>query len=144
MKTTNFFRLVHRPRPSGLSIPDDRAGFTLIEVIVALMVFTVGVLGLAATTYWATRQTTLGDVTTDRTAALQTVIERLRATDYALVADGSHTEGAFEVDWSVATETRSKLITFVTTGPGMASGGGSGLPRLTGSVPDTFVYRIYP
>lgn len=117
-------------------------GFTIVEIVVALILLTVGVLGLAGTTIWVVRQTTLGEVTTERTVALQSVIERLRALPYDSVADGSTTEGQFDVAWTVTSESRSKAIQLITTGPGLASGS-SGPPQLKQSVADTFEYRVY-
>lgn len=61
---------------------ESRAGFTLVEVMVAIIVLTIGVLGLAGTTMYLVRQTTLSELTTERSAALQSVIEELRATPY--------------------------------------------------------------
>ena len=120
--------------------PSDRGGFTLIEVMVALIILTVGVLGLAGTTVWVVRQSTLAELTTERSAAVQTVVEQLRASDYTGLAAGSDSVGRFDVSWSVAAGNRSKLVTVVTVGPGLSSG--SGMPSLTGSVADTFAYRI--
>jgi len=122
--------------------PDRRNGFTLVEIIVAMIILTVGVLGLASTTVYVVRQTTMAELSTERTAALQTVVERLRASDYDALASGSDSVGVFEVTWSVSTGNRSKLLTVVTLGPGMASGGGTGMPHPSGEVADTFAYRI--
>lgn len=120
--------------------PSDRRGFTLVEVVVALIILTVGVLGLAGTTVWVVRQSTLAELSTERAAAVQTVVEQLRASDYASLTAGSDSVGRFDVSWSVTNASRSKLVTLVTVGPGLSSG--SGMPSLTGSVADTFAYRI--
>ncbi|MDT8367892.1 MAG: hypothetical protein RQ745_01705 [Longimicrobiales bacterium] len=118
------------------------AGFSIVEIVVAVILLAFGVLGLAGTTIWVVRQTTLGEVTMERTIALQTSIERLRALPYDAIVGGSATEGRFTVSWSVSAESRSKLVEFVTTGPGLASGA-SGPPQLQQAVADTFVYRFY-
>lgn len=121
---------------------DGRAGFSLVEVIVALVILAVGLLGLAATTGWVVRQTTLSEVTTDRGAALQSAVERIKATPFNNLADGSMTLGRFDVSWTVtATSQFVRDVEIVTEGPGLTSAGG-GLPRLTTSVADTFNYRI--
>lgn len=117
-----------------------QAGFTLVEVMVALIILTVGVLGLAGTTALAVRQVTLSDVQTERSAALQSAIEQLRTTPFANLTNGSGTYGQFKAEWTIVTGNRSALATIVTTGPGLSSG--SGMPGLKASVADTFVYRI--
>src|SRR5690606_31339345 len=66
----------HRPDRTG------RAGFSLVELIVAVIILAIGVLGLAGTTAFVIRQVTLADVNTERSAALQMVVENLRATSY--------------------------------------------------------------
>jgi prepilin-type N-terminal cleavage/methylation domain-containing protein len=75
----------------------SRAGFTMIEVIIAITVLAVGVLGLAGTTAYIVRQVTLADVMTERTAALQTVIERVQAMPFDSVSAGSDSVGSFAV-----------------------------------------------
>ena len=65
------------------------AGFTMVEVIIAIVVLAVGVLGMAGTTAYIVRQITLADVMTERAVALQSVIERLQATPFASVGTGA-------------------------------------------------------
>jgi len=115
-------------------------GFTLVEVLVALIILTVGVLGLAGTTALAVRQVTLSDITTERAAALQSVIERLRSMDYDNITAGSDSIGHFAASWTVTAGQRSVTVHIVTVGPGLSSG--SGMPGLKGQVADTFDYRI--
>lgn len=119
---------------------DRRSGFSLVEVIVALVILTTGVMGLAATTMYVVRQTTLADVTTERSSAVQTVLERLRATPYASLASGDTTVGSFAIKWAVTTGSRTKQITLISQGPGLSSAGG--VPALNGNVVDSFTYRI--
>ena len=124
-----------------MNTPDrDRGGFSLVEVMIALVILTIGVLGLAATTMYVVRQTTLAEITTERSAAVQSVIEELRATDYDLLVSGSDSVGLFAVSWTVTAGNRTKLVEIITTGPGLTSA--SGVPAIGASVSDTFEYRI--
>lgn len=118
-----------------------REGFTIIEVLFALIILTFGVLGLASTTLWVVRQTQVSEVATERTIALQTVLEELQAGPYASVASGSSTEGNFSVSWTVTEGSNSKLVRVTTTGPGLVSS--SGFPTISPSVSETFDYRIF-
>lgn len=118
-----------------------RAGFSLVEVVVALVILAVGVLGLTGTTALVVRQVTLADITTERAAAMQHVVERLRAADYADVSEGSDTVSHFTAAWTTTDLGNSKRVTIVTVGPGLVSGDG-GFPYLGGEVADTFTYRI--
>lgn len=117
-----------------------RAGFSLVEVIVALLIFTVGVLGLAGTTGYVMRQSQLSSIATERAQVLQAVIERLNAMEYADVVAGSWTVGTYSARWTVDAQNSSKEIVITTTGPGVVTGGG--LPEISNSVVRTFTYRI--
>lgn len=127
-------------RPIGLRGP-SRAGFTIVEIVVAMVILTVGVLGLAGTTMYVVRATTYGDLTTERSAALQSVVERLRSVEYDSVLASSDSIGSFAVSWTVQTASRSKLVRIITTGPGLKTSA-SGPPLIRPSVADTFEYRI--
>jgi len=121
--------------------PKGQEGFTIVEVIVAVVILAVGLLGMAGTTILVVQQTTLAGVSTDRSAALQSTIERLRATPFDRVVAGTDSVGAYDVEWTVTPGRRWKAVEIVTTGPG-SKPSEQGFPRLAQSVPDTFTYRI--
>ena len=66
-------------------------GFTLVEVLVALIVFAVGMLGLAAETAALTRQLARAQRAAFVSAAAATRLERLRAAACGTRADGAET-----------------------------------------------------
>jgi prepilin-type N-terminal cleavage/methylation domain-containing protein len=120
------------------------AGFTLLELIMALTVLTFGVLGLASTTLIVTRELTVAETTTERTAVLQSVMERIRATPYNLISSGSDTIGPMMVSWtSTATSGQTTVVEIVSVGPGLAPASVEGQPpALSGSVTDTILYTV--
>ena len=120
--------------------PMGKQGFTVVEVIIAIVILAVGLLGFAGTTMLVVQQTTLAEVATDRSAALQSAIERLRALPFDSVVAGRDSIGIYDLVWAVTGGNRWKEVEIVTTGPGLSSNGG--FPALTQSLPDTLTYRI--
>jgi prepilin-type N-terminal cleavage/methylation domain-containing protein len=115
-----------------------RAGFSLVELIMALLVLALGVLGLSTSTLLVTRQLTLAEITTFRAAAVQSTLERIRATPFDSLSMGSDSIGPMLVTWTaIIATTQSTDIEIVTVGPGLASAS-TGL----GSVTDTVVFRV--
>lgn len=57
---------------------NNRSGFTLIEVMVAIVILSVGVLGLISTSALVTRMIGRGNMTTKATQLAQTRLEILR------------------------------------------------------------------
>lgn len=129
------------PGAPGESMPQsDRAGFSIVEVIVAILVLAVGVLGLAGTTAYIVRQVTLGDLMTERSAAFQTVVDRLQSLPFDSVKNGSATIGVFKATWTQALDgPQNKVVTIVTVGPGL---GGALVPTNDPVAVDTFVFRV--
>ncbi len=121
----------------------ERDGFTLVEVIAAIVILTVGVLGLAGTTAYVVRQVTLANVTTERSVVLQTAIEQVQSMPFANVSFGTDSVGHFSVQWRSSLESPvSKVVTFVTRGPGLHSSSVNPFPTMSADVADTFVYRV--
>ena len=56
----------------------NRTGFGLVELIVAIMILSIGVLGLASTAAYVTRQVNEGGQTTFAAARVQSLIDSLR------------------------------------------------------------------
>jgi prepilin-type N-terminal cleavage/methylation domain-containing protein len=118
--------------------PSGRGGFSLVELTVAVVILAIGVLGLAGTTLFVVRQVTLADVSTERAAALQAAVERIRATVYTTVGSGSQTTGSYSVSWAVSDSTNvTKTVRGITTGPGLRKDTAAVVPTLGNSVADT-------
>jgi type IV pilus assembly protein PilV len=122
---------------------EGRRGFSLVELVIAVVILAFGVLGLAGTTALVVRQVTLADVNTERAAALQSVVERIRSTTYTGVGTGSQTIGAYAVTWSVTDSTiTTKTVRVITTGPGLRKDTAAVVPTLGNSVRDTFTMIV--
>lgn len=128
------------PRRVG---PPRRGGFSLIEVIVALMVLSIGILGMAAGAGWMVRVAHYGELETRRSTALQSAVESVRAQPFDQIATNSEDFGEFTVSWDPITTTpNSRTIQFVVVGPGRSPAAGGGMPSVGQSVADTFTYTI--
>jgi prepilin-type N-terminal cleavage/methylation domain-containing protein len=87
-----------------------RAGFTLVELMVAMMMFAVGLLALASTSAVVVGQ--MGDASRMGVAAsvAQTRIERLRSGACTTAQTGSNTGRGVSESWTVTPMTRSARI----------------------------------
>ncbi len=114
-----------------------------MEIVVAVIVLAVGVLGLAGTTTYIVRQVTLANMMTARSLALQTVIEELQAMPFDSVVTGSDSIGPFDVTWSATSQSSvSKVVTIITSGPGLATSPSSAFASMGSAVADTFDYQV--
>lgn len=130
----------HTHHPDGGRTSAERRGFTMVEVIISIVILSIGVLGLAGTTGYLVRQVTLGDVMTERSAAFQTVVDRVQSLPFDNVTTGSDSVGIFAVGWtSVLDGPQNKIVTIVTDGPGL--GGGPGTVSNPHAI-DTFEFRV--
>lgn len=112
----------------------------MVEVIIAIVILAVGVLGLGGTTAYIVRQVTLSDLMTERSIAFQTIVDRLQSLPYDSVGSGTDSVGVFSIGWrSVADGAQNKIVTIVTVGPGL---GGTLAPTMDPQAVDTFVFRI--
>jgi type IV pilus assembly protein PilV len=84
------------------------AGFTLVEVIVAIVLLGVGLMGLAALSTTVTRANVQSSSLTTATALAQERAERLRTQDYDAVVSGGDTRMvdnvAYTRSWTVTTD----------------------------------------
>lgn len=120
---------------------ESRSGLSLVELIVAMMVLTVGILGMAAGTGWMIRTVDLSRLDTERAVALQAGVEAVRGTPYQNVDSGQRTEGHFAISWSVVEQTHNgKHVELVIVGPGRQPGSTGPRPAITRSVADTLYY----
>lgn len=77
-----------------------RSAFTLAEVLVAILVFSVGILGLASSGTMLLVQAREAQVLTGAAVLAGAVLDSLRARPCASVAPGSTTRGAVTATWT--------------------------------------------
>jgi prepilin-type N-terminal cleavage/methylation domain-containing protein len=120
----------------------SQAGFSIVELVIAVVILAIGVLGLAGATSFMVRQTNLADLQTERTAAMVAGLERLMALPFDSVVNGSDSVGAFRVEWTVIPQSGVvKVVRLITEGPGLTPSGG-GMPIIGPAVQDTFIYNV--
>lgn len=124
-----------------------REGFTLVELLVALVILTVGILGLAGATGLVIRTVTAADFTTQRSAALGGTLERLRSMPFDSVQTGNGTVGPYEVVWTSTPSgnvpgVQVKQLEIVTVGPGLPRTDAVRLGGLGPAVADTFTFTL--
>ena len=88
-------------RPTG-----SRAGFTLVELLVAMMVFAVGMLGLAATAASVTRMMGGAKRQTIASTVAQSRLEKIRSSPCGSLVSGSETVRGISNTWTVSAVTR--------------------------------------
>ena len=76
-------------------------GFTIVEVLVAIMILSVGIMGLVTTAGLVTRMIGQGQRYTEASALANERIELLRTSQCAAVGSGSETRGAYQINWRV-------------------------------------------
>ena len=109
-------------RAEGAPESGTRAGFTLVELLVALMIFAVGMLGLAATAGSVTRM--MGGARRQTIAAqvAQSRIERLRASPCTALTGGTETVRGIVSTWTVQAVPRGVNVTETVTFPSARGG----------------------
>jgi len=92
-------------------------GFTLVEAMVAIMVFAVGVLGLAGSAAVMTRQMSSGNRLARATIIARSRVEQFTAQDCTKLASGSASVSGYSEQWLVIPVTRAvRVVEQVTFG----------------------------
>jgi type IV pilus assembly protein PilV len=93
-------------------------GFSLIEVLIALSIFTIGILGVASLVISSINENALARRVTEATALAEDRLEGMLALSYEDITTGESTEGAYTVSWNVAEDVivaQTKSITVTVT-----------------------------
>ncbi len=105
-----------RTRTSG-----PEAGVSLLEVVVALLVFTIGALAAVQQSLTARQQARAGEIITEAAAAAQYQMETLRSLPYDSVASDSDTVWGFPLSWTVS-GTAPKVVVLAVERPTVLGG----------------------
>jgi prepilin-type N-terminal cleavage/methylation domain-containing protein len=76
-------------------------GFTIVEVLIAVIILTVGLLGLASTAAYVTRMIAQGNRYTEAATLANRRLELLRGGGCSTMANGSNITGRYTVTWTV-------------------------------------------
>ena len=136
-----------------------RSGFSLAELVVAVVILSYGILTMAGTATWVIRQITVSKLTTERSVARQSAIEGVMTGPFSEVAGGGGIYGRFDVTWNVcsspvsvtcptlaltANSSGSRTLRVITVGLGRTRGT-SGITYLSEEAADTvFMTRASP
>ena len=88
-----------------------RRGFTLIEMIIAIIVMSIGVMGLAGTASYVATQMGGANAQTIAAGLATKVSDSLSARRCTALIDGSQTVRGVRVAWTVADSSRTRWIT---------------------------------
>ena len=92
-----------------------RRGLTLIEMIIAIVVMSIGVMGLAGTATYVATQMGGGSAQTIAAALSAKVADSLASRNCASLIDGTQTKRGVTVAWRVVPSTRIRTITQTVT-----------------------------
>jgi prepilin-type N-terminal cleavage/methylation domain-containing protein len=90
---------------------NEKKGFTLIEAMIALAIFSIGILGVAAMQVIAINGNGIARIQTDATGKTVDWTERLQGREYTSenthndLVNGDHgpvTDGVYEITWNVS------------------------------------------
>jgi Tfp pilus assembly protein PilV len=87
---------------------NPRNGITLVEIVVALVVFSVGILGLAPAMFAVVRQARIARIEALATDAAANRLERLIFTPCAALTSGSEAAGGVVSTWTAGSQLGSK------------------------------------
>ena len=88
-----------------------RHGFTVIEMIIAIMVMSIGIMGLAGTARYVAMQMGNGRTQTIAATFATKIADSLSARRCAAIASGSQTKRGVTITWTVADSIRTKWVT---------------------------------
>ena len=106
---------LNRPDGTAGRAVKARAGFTLVELMVAMMILAVGVLGLAATAGSVTRNMAGGKRNTIAANVAASRLERLRSARCSTLTSGADTIRGIVSAWTVTPIPRGVAITETVT-----------------------------
>jgi len=88
-----------------------RRGFTVIEMIIAIIVMAIGVMGLAGTARYVAMQMGNGRTQTIAATFATKVADSLSARRCSSIVGGTQTKRGVTITWTVADSTRTKWVT---------------------------------
>ena len=99
-----------RRRPGIPPVRRARRGLTLIEMIIAIIVMSIGVMALAGTATYVGTQMGSGRIQTIASSMSTKIADSLAARRCTSLVDGTQTSRGVTATWKVTTATRTRTI----------------------------------
>lgn len=119
-----------------------RSGLSLVELIVALLILTVGIFALGASSIYVLTQVRASQLHTERSTAVRDAAERVRSLPWSTIPTECQTRtfesGRYRVTCSIlpSSSVSFRVIQLVSDGPGYRGG------EVVEDVPDTSVISV--
>lgn len=119
----------------------DRSGFSLVEVIIAMLILSMGVLAMGASTGYVMNQIQASELRTERMATVRQAAEILGGTEWSALPGVCADDGLFHtrhyrVDCELRQDANVAVARLITVGPGFRAG------RIDLAMEDTFAVSI--
>lgn len=98
-----------------MRLQPNQRGFTLVEVLVALTIFTVGVLAAAIMLTSSIRYNAAAKLASDGVFKAERQIEELLTGSFTGLGDGKDTDGPHSLSWNVTDQGTHKTIALTVT-----------------------------
>ena len=99
----------------------SRDGASLVELVVAVVIFAIAVLGMVQMSLVARQQARAGALATDVWTVAQLKLEEIKATDFDSISGGADSIRGYPVSWTVS-GADPKSVTLSITRPDMLGG----------------------
>jgi type IV pilus assembly protein PilV len=80
---------------------NNKSGFTLIEVLIAMVVFAIGILAITGMQVTSIQGNQSARLRTEAVSYASKHMDTLISQGYSAVTDGSATEGSIELEWEI-------------------------------------------
>ena len=91
----------------------QRGGFSMVEVIIALVIFAIAMTGLVTMSVLGSEQLRVASNEDERWSVTQRKLEELVALDTAALTNGSETLDGYPVSWTVTKGDPTKIVLVV-------------------------------
>lgn len=97
------------------NLKSQQRGFTLVEVLIALTIFTIGILAVATMQTSSIRYNSSARLSSEAVFQAERKVEELLAGSYAALNGGDQTNGPHTLNWTVTNQgTHSTIVVTVT------------------------------
>lgn len=93
-------------------------GFSLVEIVIALVIFAIAMTGLVSMSVLGSEQLRVADDEDERWSVAQRQLEELIAKDTSALANGTQTVAGYPLSWTVTKGDPTKIVLVITAPSG--------------------------